>query len=56
MKRLFAIALLIASTACFAYGGTHEVSGYSRSDGTYVQPHLSGNPGSGIHCHDDVCE
>lgn len=39
-----------------SYDGTHEVSSYTRNDGTYVEEHRAGNPGSGIHCHDNVCE
>jgi hypothetical protein len=37
------------------YDHTHWVSGYSRSNGTFVQRHLSGNPYSGVHCHKNVC-
>jgi hypothetical protein len=57
-KALFIVtAILIANTTfAFASGGTHEVQSYYRGDGTYVEEHLSGNPGSGIHCHDNVCE
>lgn len=36
-------------------GGTHYVRPYVKKNGTYVQGHLSGNPGSGIHCHNNVC-
>lgn len=37
-------------------GSTHEVSGYTNSNGTYVAPHLSGNPGSGVHCKNNICQ
>lgn len=36
-------------------GDTHYVRPYVKQDGTYVEGHESGNPGSGIHCHDNVC-
>jgi len=56
MRKLLSIlAFCVFAGAAFAYGGTHWVSSYSRSDGTYVQGHEAGNPGSGIHCHDNVC-
>lgn len=32
-------------------GGSHHVKGYYRKDGTYVRPHMSGNPKSGNHWH-----
>lgn len=57
MKKLLLSVLLttiLAGSASFA-GGIHSVRSYTRNDGTYVQSHLSGNPGSGIHCHNDVC-
>jgi len=38
-----------------SYGRTHSVRSYVRKDGTFVQGHLSGNPRSGVHCHDNVC-
>jgi len=38
-----------------AYGGTHNVRPYFKKDGTFVQGHRAGNPGSGIHCHDNIC-
>ncbi len=37
------------------YPGTHWVRTYRRRDGTIVRRHLAGNPGSGIHCHNNVC-
>jgi len=36
-------------------GGTHWVRTYRKRNGTIVQGHLSGNPGSGIHCHNNIC-
>jgi hypothetical protein len=52
MRRLlFAAALTLAATGAQAqyYGtgsnpNTHTTSGYTRSNGTYVQPHVSTNP------------
>jgi len=37
-------------------GNTHFVSSYTRRNGTYVQGHLAGNSGSGVHCHNNVCQ
>ena len=54
-KFIFILMLLGFSTITWAYGGTHYVRGYTRSNGTYVEGHRSGNPNSGIHCHDNVC-
>lgn len=34
-----------------AHTGSHAVHGYFRKNGTYVRPHMSGNPGSGNHWH-----
>lgn len=33
---------------------THYVRPYVKQNGTYVKGHLSGNPYSGVHCHDNV--
>jgi len=43
MNRTILILFLLTSTSVFA-GGSHNVSGYARSDGTYVQPHVQTNP------------
>lgn len=43
MKKTLLAVLLLTSTVAFA-GGHHSVSGYTRSDGTYVQPHVQSNP------------
>jgi hypothetical protein len=51
-----AILISTSSSMAYAYGGIHNVRSYERTDGTYVESHLSGNPGSGIHCHYNVCE
>lgn len=37
------------------YGRTHTVKPYTKRDGTFVQGHRAGNPGSGIHCHNNIC-
>ncbi|MBN2689730.1 MAG: hypothetical protein JXR42_03925 [Gammaproteobacteria bacterium] len=58
MKKLISIIFLsILSFSAFAgvYGDTHYVQSYTRGDGTYVQGHLAGNPGSGVNCHDNLC-
>jgi len=34
---------------------THYVEPYYRQNGTYIQGHRSGNPGSGVHCNNNVC-
>lgn len=36
-------------------GGIHSVRGYVTKRGSYHKPHLSGNPRSGIHCHNNIC-
>lgn len=38
-----------------SYGKTHSVRPYLRKDGTYIQRHRSGNPRSGVHCHNNIC-
>ena len=49
-------ALIALTTTAFAYGyGTHTVETYNKSDGTTVYEHEAGNPGSGIHCHNNFC-
>ena len=52
-KMLFAGALMLAATGAHAqYYGTgsnpnsHPVQGYTRSNGTYVQPYVATNPNS----------
>jgi hypothetical protein len=51
-KLLFAAALSLAATAAQAQYGigsnpsTHSTSGYTRSNGTYVQPYQATNPNS----------
>ena len=59
MKKIICLAislsLLLLSATAFAEGGTHTVHTYTKRDGTVVKKHLSGNPGSGIHCHNNVC-
>ncbi len=62
MKNILSVVLfsaLFALTAsAFAYDngdGTHTVRSYTKSDGTYVEEHKSGNPGSGVHCKDNFC-
>lgn len=47
MKAIIGSALLALSITGAASAQTHEVSGYYRSNGTYVAPHESANPGYG---------
>jgi hypothetical protein len=52
---------LLANSYSNPYGsyeneGTHYVQSYEKKDGTFVEGHRSGNPGSGIHCEDNVCD
>ncbi len=46
MKQLFLCFLIFIFTApAFAKsGGSHSVGGYTKKNGTYVQPHHSTNP------------
>ena len=44
MKKIFAIAIAVASSAVFAQD--HYVNGYHRYNGTYVQGHHRTNPNS----------
>ena len=37
-----------------AFAGGHWVNSYSRYDGTFVEGHLAGDPGSGTHYHNNV--
>lgn len=50
-----AILFLLTATFVLARGGTHYVRSYVKRDGTIVQAHRAGNPGSGVHCHNNVC-
>ena len=34
---------------------THHVEPYFKRNGSFVNGHRSGNPGSRIHCRDNVC-
>ncbi len=38
-----------------SYGNTHTVRPYLKKDGTFVQGHRAGNPGSGMHCKNNIC-
>lgn len=38
-----------------SYGRTHNVRPYFKKNGTFVQGHRAGNPGSGVHCRNNVC-
>lgn len=44
LKVTFALALLFGTEASLIAGGSHHVSGYTRSNGTYVAPHEATNP------------
>ncbi|MDH7640453.1 hypothetical protein [Sphingomonas oryzagri] len=41
--KMLAVGLVLAATPAFAQYA-HEVRGYTRSDGTYVAPHMQTNP------------
>ena len=43
MRKILIIVLLLTSAAVFA-ASSHQVKGYTRKDGTYVQPHRQTNP------------
>lgn len=38
-----------------SYEKTHRVRPYIKRDGTFVQGHRAGNPGSGVHCRNNTC-
>lgn len=47
MKKIFflvSLALLLAPAVSFAWGNDVRVNGYTRKDGTYVQPHMRTAP------------
>lgn len=44
MKTFFIFAFLLFPTMAFAWGNDVQVDGYSRNDGTYVQPHMRTAP------------
>lgn len=44
MKRIIATALLSIASLSAVAAGTHQVDGYTRKDGTYVEPHQRTNP------------
>ena len=44
MKILMLTAAIAASSFAVANAGGHYVSGYTRSNGTYVAPHYQSNP------------
>lgn len=37
-------------------GNTHYVHSYVKKNGTVVTGHYSGNPKSGVHCHNNMCQ
>jgi hypothetical protein len=59
MRKVLMVILIISSSCSFAaivFGtNTHEVKGYTKSTGVYVEPHMAGNPGSGVHCNGIGC-
>ena len=62
MKK-FVCALIMISSISFAFAGqyklsayrTHSVRAYRTKKGVYHKSHISGNPGSGVHCHNNIC-
>ena len=47
MKRIIAATLLSIASLSAVAAGTHQVDGYTRKDGTYVEPHQRTNPNTG---------
>lgn len=45
-KKLWVAVAAFAAIAGAAHAADHMVSGYTKSNGTYVAPHMSANPGS----------
>jgi len=43
---IITFGLMAIATTADARGGSHMVQGYTRSNGTYVAPHVSANPGT----------
>ena len=39
----------------YSHGSTHRVRPYTNKSGVYHSGHLSGNPRSGVHCHNNIC-
>lgn len=64
---LIVLSLIPSLTDAYRYSGsyihgspypsrsTHWVKSYTTKNGVYHSGHLSGNPGSGVHCHENVC-
>lgn len=44
MKKLLILAFLLFPVSALAYGDDVHVNGYTRSNGTYVQPHMRSAP------------
>ncbi len=44
MKRLLILAFLLFPVSALAFGNDVQVNGYTRSNGTYVQPHMRTAP------------
>lgn len=51
-----AAIFLLTSAVIFARGGIHSVKPYVKGNNKVVQPHLAGNPKSGIHCKHNICQ
>lgn len=57
MKRICILIAVLAGLFSVAAQASHEVEGYYRGNGTYVEPHMSMDPGearsSGFSYHDN---
>lgn len=62
---IIVILSLLMTTAVYArsytykssygsHGSTHWVRPYVKKNGSYYQPHLSANPNSGLHYHNNI--
>ena len=58
MRKLFkSLSILLCGTCLLTttFAGSHWVHTYTKKDGTIVEGHRAGNPGSGTHCHNSDC-
>jgi hypothetical protein len=46
MRKVLCALIALSFAVPVSAGGTHSVRGYTRSDGTYVAPHMQTNPDS----------
>lgn len=59
LVKLSVLSIILSTICSFSFANnwdnTHDVSGYQKNDGTYVQEHRAGNPNSGVHCSNNDC-